>query len=132
MPLRVELMEDRRPVNLAITTIKLPITAWVSIMHRISGIGMFFGSGVLLLALYCSLGSAANYDMVRHFLLQTVSGRLLLWVVLSALAYHSCAGLRHLLMDLGWGEELESGVRGAQLVLVASALLALLSAWWLY
>ncbi len=124
-------MADRRPVNLEISTLKLPITAWVSIMHRISGIALFFGSALLLGALYYSLDSEAGYAMVQDFLVDSVLGRLLLWAVLVAAAYHSCAGVRHLLMDIGYGEELESGVRGAQIVLGASAVLALISACWL-
>ncbi len=124
-------MEDRRPVNLAILTIKLPVPALVSILHRISGVVLFLGSAPLLLALYFSLDSAASYNTVRQLLFEEPVGCLLLWLVLSALAYHSCAGVRHLLMDMGWGEELHSGVLGAWLVLGSAALLAALAAYWL-
>ncbi|MDA9840068.1 succinate dehydrogenase, cytochrome b556 subunit, partial [Porticoccaceae bacterium] len=33
-------MDKKRPVNLDIGTIKLPITSYVSILHRVSGVIM--------------------------------------------------------------------------------------------
>lgn len=44
-------MNSKRPVNLDITTIKLPLPAYTSILHRISGILLFVGVGFLLYAL---------------------------------------------------------------------------------
>ena len=51
--------------------------------------------------------------------------KLVLWGVLAALAYHLAMGLRHLLMDLGIGESLEGGRRGATVALVAAVVLIL-------
>ncbi|HEY1026500.1 MAG TPA: succinate dehydrogenase, cytochrome b556 subunit, partial [Pseudomonas sp.] len=36
-------MNSQRPVNLDLRTIKLPITAYTSILHRISGVILFVG-----------------------------------------------------------------------------------------
>jgi succinate dehydrogenase / fumarate reductase cytochrome b subunit len=47
--------------------------------------------------------------------------------VLAALIYHSVAGIKHLIMDLGIGESLEGGILGAKLVMCISALLILLA-----
>jgi succinate dehydrogenase / fumarate reductase cytochrome b subunit len=42
----------------------------------------------------------------------------IVWGVLAALAYHTIAGIRHLIMDAGIGETLEGGRLGAKIVAV--------------
>ncbi|RFQ09412.1 succinate dehydrogenase, cytochrome b556 subunit, partial [Pseudomonas sp. ATCC 13867] len=39
-------MNSKRPVNLDLRTIQLPITAYTSILHRISGVILFVGIAV--------------------------------------------------------------------------------------
>ncbi len=41
-------MNKKRPVNLDIRTIQLPLTALTSILHRISGIMLFIFLGLIL------------------------------------------------------------------------------------
>jgi succinate dehydrogenase / fumarate reductase, cytochrome b subunit len=56
--------------------------------------------------------------------------KLILWSVLAALAYHTIAGVRHLIMDFGVGESLKGGQLGAKIVLVlAFALIAVIGVW---
>lgn len=118
-------MKDNRPVNLEISTIALPITAIVSILHRVSGVFLVAGAGVLLWILDASLASQDSFDAVAA-ILGSVLVKLIVWVVLAALIYHSAAGVRHLFMDMGVGETLEGGKSGARLVLVISVILTLL------
>lgn len=119
-------MKDKRPVNLDLGTIALPITAIASILHRISGVAMFFGCGVLLWLLNLSLDSVEGFQRARD-LLHMPLFLLLVWGVLSTLLYHLCAGVRHLLLDLGIGESLEGGRRGALLLFAVSTTLILLA-----
>jgi len=122
-------VNKKRPVNLDISTIKLPITAYVSILHRFSGIFLFAGAAVLLWILDSSLDSQESFAAVRDASTNLVF-KVVLWSVLSALAYHTVMGLRHLLMDCGVGESLEGGKRGATIALVlAIILIALIGAW---
>ena len=118
-------MKDKRPVNLDIGTIRLPITAIVSITHRVSGVFLVAGIALLLWLLDASLASPASYADVSH-LLGGFLVKLVVWVVLAALIYHSMAGIRHLIMDLGYGETLQGGVLGAKLVFAASAVLIII------
>ena len=119
-------VKDKRPINLDIGTIALPITAIASILHRISGVILLFGSGILLWLLDLSLESPGGFQRAA-MLLQAPLFVFVVWGVLSALLYHMCAGVRHLLMDIGIGESLEGGQRGAMLMFVASAALILLA-----
>lgn len=115
-------LKKKRPVNLALTTIRLPSTAIVSILHRISGILLFVLMPFALYALQQSLISPENFDSTRAcFNLPEM--RFFIWVFFSALTYHAIAGVRHLLMDLGWGETAVAGRKSACLVLFLAALL---------
>ncbi len=122
---------DKRPIDLQIRSIRLPLSAYVSILHRISGILLLPAVGVLLWLLELSLRSATSFEKVQQTL-AAAPLKILLWLILVMLLYHLGAGVRHLLMDLGVGESLKGGQRGAQIVLVLAVFLALASGWWLW
>ena len=58
-------VNSKRPVNLDLRTIQLPITAYTSILHRISGVILFVGIAVLLFALDRSLASEDSFEQVK-------------------------------------------------------------------
>lgn len=124
-------MNKKRPVNLDIATIKLPITAYVSILHRASGVFLFAGVAVLLWMLDLSLSSEEGFTSVRD-LSSGPMCQFILWSVLAGLAYHMVAGIRHLIMDFGVGESLEGGQLGAKLVLVIAIILMVLAGVWVW
>lgn len=114
-------MKDNRPVNLDLSTISLPITAYASIAHRISGVFLVLACFILLALLDLSLSGPAGFAEAADILDSPVV-KVLIWAITTALIYHSLAGVRHLIMDFGVGESLEGGVLGARLVFVCSAL----------
>src|SRR5690606_31297197 len=68
----------KRPVNLDIGTIALPITAYASILHRVSGVILFAVAGLLLWLLDTSLSSEQGFASVRECLDSTLA-KLVLW-----------------------------------------------------
>ncbi|MDB5980514.1 MAG: succinate dehydrogenase [Pseudomonas sp.] len=124
-------MNSQRPVNLDLRTIKLPVTAYTSILHRISGIILFIGLAIMLYALSKSLGSEEGFGEVKACL-NSVLAKLVIWGLLSALLYHLVAGVRHLIMDMGIGETLEGGKLGSQIVLAVSVVLIVLAGVWIW
>lgn len=81
-----------------------------------------------ILVLLWMLDSSLNSEQSFNELKETLSNPLITfitWGVLAALAYHTVAGLRHLLMDMGIGESLEGGRAGAKAVIVLAVLLIL-------
>ena len=87
---------------------RLPITAYVSILHRVSGIILFF---VLPLFLWCldkSLESPQGFALIKNIFANPLA-QVIIWGGLSILAYHMVMGVRHLLMDAGYGESYEAG-----------------------
>ncbi len=124
-------MKDNRPKNLDLTTIHFPLPAIVSILHRISGVVLFAATAVLLWLLGRSLASEEGFQQVRQWLDMTAI-KLLIWAVLAGLLYHLIAGIRHLLMDMGIGESLEGGRRGAWLVIAVSLVTIVLAGFWIW
>ena len=94
-----------RPKFLALNQIRLPLPGIVSILHRISGVGLFLLLPFLLYLLDRSLGSAETFvtfsAVVGHPLV-----KLLLFGLLWAYMHHFCAGIRFLLLDLDKGTDL--------------------------
>jgi succinate dehydrogenase / fumarate reductase, cytochrome b subunit len=124
-------VKSQRPVNLDLRTIKLPITAYTSILHRISGVILFVGIAVLLFALDTSLSSEEGFEQVKSYLTSPLV-KLIVWGLLSALLYHLVAGVRHLVMDTGHGETLQGGILGSKIVFIVSAVLILLTGVWVW
>ena len=126
--------QDNRPINVGIAdlmSLRWPVTAIASIAHRIAGGVLFAGVALMLFALDMSLSSEAGFESLKAMMLVPV-GKLITWALLSALAYHLVAGVKHLFMDLGFGETLEGGVFAARLTLFFSAILIVLAAIWVY
>ena len=124
-------VNSQRPVNLDLRTIKLPVTAYTSILHRISGVILFFGLVVMLYALDLSLSGEEGFATVKQTLTSPFA-KLLIWGLLSALLYHLVAGIRHLIMDLGIGETLQGGKLGSKIVLAISVVLIVLAGVWVW
>lgn len=124
-------MKDKRPVNLDIGTMRLPLTAWTSIAHRASGVFLFAGMAVLIWVLDASLASPESFAALQDCLASPLA-KLVIWAVIAGLIYHSVAGVKHLIMDLGVGETMEGGTLGAKAVLAVSAVLILLAGVWIW
>ena len=65
-------------------------------------------------------------------ILTTPFGRLGLWVVLTSLAYHVVAGVRHLLLDFHIGDSLTGGRVGAWISVALAGLGGVVIAVWLW
>lgn len=124
-------MTDKRPVNLDLGSISLPITAIASITHRITGVIMVAGVALLLWLLDTSLASEESFNALKECA-DSFIFKLVLWAVLAGLIYHSVAGIKHLIMDLGYGETMEGGIAGAKAVFAVSAVLIVLVGAWIW
>jgi succinate dehydrogenase / fumarate reductase cytochrome b subunit len=102
--------------------IRMPLPAFVSILHRVSGAILFVMLWLLLCLLGSSLESAQSFaafkTWVGHPLVKMVLIGLL-WAYL----HHFCAGIRHLAMDMHKGLELETARTTSKVVLAVSLVL---------
>ncbi|MCC5016298.1 MULTISPECIES: succinate dehydrogenase, cytochrome b556 subunit [Legionella] len=124
-------MNQKRPVNLDLATMKFPAMAIASILHRISGLVLFLLLPFMLYFLSMSLNSAETFSEL-HNLLASPFNKLLLWAFSAALVYHLLAGIRHLLMDLGWGEDVSAGRHSAIFVIVLAVILTIFLGIWIW
>ena len=98
---------DHRPVYIDLRKINLPVTALISITHRLSGMYVFFITLPLMLALiYFSTESEDSFNDLSLFLkdYEFILGLIVLSFCI--LWYHILSGVRHLIMDAHIGESL--------------------------
>jgi succinate dehydrogenase / fumarate reductase, cytochrome b subunit len=127
----VKKQKKQRPKNLNLFTIRLPVNAVVSIMHRASGVVLFLVQPLLLWALYTSLRNAEGYSSVATQL-QTWPVKLALTLLAWAFFHHFYAGIRHLAMDVHWMTTLQKARFSSRVVLglVAITMLFVVFAIW--
>ena len=109
-------MKKQRPVNLELNTIKFPPSAISSILHRVTGVAMFFALLFVIWAWAVSLSSVDGFASVQS-MMNGIIGKLVAIGTASALTYHMLGGIRHGIMDMGYWEELESGNLSAQIII---------------
>lgn len=112
-------LTKQRPKFLAIHEIRLPVPGFVSILHRVSGAGLFLALPFLLCLLQLSLGSAADFATFKVITGHPLA-KLVLFGLVWAYLHHFCAGIRFLLLDLHVGIEKEQARASAKGVLVVS------------
>ncbi len=120
-----------RPKNLNLFTIRLPINAVVSILHRASGVGLFLALPLILLALQYSVRSAESYATLAN-LLDTWFVKLVLIGLSWAFFHHFFAGIRHLLQDIHWMTSLQKARFSGKAVLYLVTLAVLIFAWFIW
>jgi succinate dehydrogenase / fumarate reductase cytochrome b subunit len=113
-----------RPKYLDVVRIRLPVPGLVSILHRISGLGLFFAIPFLLWLFQLSISSPENYVRYRAVFAHPIA-KLILIGLLWALFHHLFAGIRFLLMDVHVGLELQRTRANSVIVLVAAVVCAI-------
>ena len=118
-------IKKKRPKNLDLPSIRLPLPGILSILHRISGAVLFLLLPVLLWLFQQSLASPETYAAAKavtsNFLVKFILFSLI-WLYM----HHFCAGIRYLLLDLHKGIDLESARLSSWIVFGVSITLAVI------
>ena len=102
--------KDNRPVNLNLLTISLPVIGMSSILHRISGLAVFFSFPLVVWLFSISLKSEESFMFLSSLYQESILLKLIVYLVLLGFTYHLLAGFKKLMSDaFGVGETLESG-----------------------
>ncbi len=101
----MEQKSSARPLSPHLQIYKPMLTMVMSILHRITGVGLYFGIILLMWWLTAASISDSYFDFVQGFFGHWF-GRLLLFGFTWALIHHALGGLRHLLWDTGRGFDL--------------------------
>jgi len=119
-------MKKERPKHLDLRVIKQPLPAIASILHRVSGAGLFLMLPFLILLLQLSLESPKSFEDFKAVVGHPLA-KLVLTGLLWAFLHHFCMGIRILLLDLNMGTDLKPARASTKAVLVISlALTAIL------
>ena len=126
-------MNPDRPVSLPLSRLAMamPVTAVASILHRVTGIVLFVGVVFLCYLLDRAVAGSAGFEQAAAILAAPL-GKLALWVILTSLAYHAVAGVRHLLLDFHVGDSSAGGRAGAWIVIVLAGVAGVVLAVWLW
>ncbi|HEX8962785.1 MAG TPA: succinate dehydrogenase, cytochrome b556 subunit [Rhodocyclaceae bacterium] len=115
-------MTKQRPKFLNLFAIKLPLPGFASILHRVSGAGLFLMLPLLIWLLQLSLGSQESFDTLKAVVANPLV-KLILLGLLWAFLHHFCMGIRILLIDVHVGVDKQPARTSAKVVLVVSLLL---------
>jgi succinate dehydrogenase / fumarate reductase cytochrome b subunit len=114
-----------RPLSPHLTVYRPPITMTMSIIHRITGGALYFGTLLVAAWLMAAASSQGAFDWV-NWAFGTWLGRLILFGYTWTLMHHMLGGVRHLIWDTGAGLEKHTASKIAWATLAGSITLTLL------
>lgn len=117
----------KRPMSPHMFIYKPQLTATLSIIHRMTGVGLAVGTLFITVWLLAAAWGPAAFDWVQWFY-GTWLGILVLFGFSVCLFYHLCNGVRHLLWDMGYCLEIVDVYRSGWVMLCATAVLTF-TAW---
>lgn len=94
--------KSERPLSPHLQIYRLPLTAVLSITHRITGLLLSLGILLFVICLMAVAGGPASFSLFQLFL-DSMPGRILLWGWIFAFFVHFCHGVHHLIWDTGNG-----------------------------
>ncbi len=118
-------LTKERPKYLNPAEIKLPLPGLASILHRVSGVGLFLLLPFLIWLLDLSLRSADSYQTLVSVLAHPLT-KLVLIGLLWAFLHHASMGIRILLIDMHVGVEKAQARASAKVVFAVSIALTLI------
>jgi len=92
----------QRPLSPHLQIYRWPVTMGTSILHRITGVGLAFGTLLLAWWLVAAAMGADEYAVFESVSFHWF-GRLVLFGFTVSLVYHALNGVRHLFWDVGRG-----------------------------
>jgi succinate dehydrogenase / fumarate reductase cytochrome b subunit len=117
----------QRPVFLGLRQIRLPVTGWVSILHRISGVLLVLAIPYAAQLLDRSLRGPEAFAAVAA-LLGSPFVKLMLLVLAWAFLHHLIAGIRFLMLDIDVGIQRPTARKSAGAAIAAALVLTALVA----
>ena len=118
-------MENKQPLSPHIQIYRWHISSLVSISHRITGIINIIAITFICLWASCLLLGEANYQLINLFLTSLV-GKFFILAITWSFSFQVLSEIRHLIMDLGYGYELNTTKISGLLVIFGSVILTII------
>jgi len=116
-----------RPLSPHLQVWRFHVTMLGSILHRISGVGLY-GGALILAGWALSLASGPDAYGAYMALLGSIPGKLVLFALTLSFFYHLAKGIQHLVWDTGRGFALKAA-NAASIACIAFALVASVAVW---
>ncbi len=116
---------NNRPLSPHLQIYKPIPTMVMSIVHRITGGALYFGTILVAWWLIAAASGEAYFDLV-NVIYGSWIGRLILFGYTWALMHHMVGGLRHFVWDFGYGFDKAVSTRMAKATPVISVVLTVL------
>ena len=113
---------ENRPLSPHIQIYKWHISSLVSISHRITGIINFFSITLICIWFAFMLLGESEYQTIKIFL-ESFLGKFILIGITWSFSFQMLSEIRHLIMDLGYGFELQTTKITGLLVIFGSIFL---------
>ena len=118
-------MENKSPLSPHIQIYRWHISSLVSISHRITGI-----INIVAITLICIMTSflifgEANYELIKLFL-KSIIGKFIVLGLVWSFSFQILSEIRHLIMDMGYGYELQTTRISGLIVIFGSFILTIL------
>ena len=120
-----EASQDNRPLSPHLQVFRPLITMVMSILHRITGAALYFGTLLVAWWLIAAASGPEYFALVDGFF-GSFFGRLILFGYTWALIHHMLGGLRHFVWDMGAGFELSTSNMMARATIIGSIALTIL------
>jgi len=117
---------DKRPLSPHLQHYKLPLTAYLSIAHRATGVANSAAIVLLVLLIASAAGTPESYAFMSG-IANSWFGKLVLFGFTVTLYYHMANGIRHLFWDIGRGLDLEDAKKSGNIILVAAGFLSVIT-----
>lgn len=114
-----------RPLSPHLSIYKPIPTMVMSILHRITGAALYFGTALVAWWLIAAASGEAYFDFVND-ILGSFIGRLILFGYTWALMHHLLGGIRHFVWDMGSGFDKHVSTKTAWATLAGSITLTIL------
>ncbi len=116
----------QRPLSPHLQVYTLPLTAVLSVMHRMAGAFLSLGAIAFTIWLVLASGDKETYDAFAS-VWNSWYAKILLYGWIAALYFHLANGVRHLFWDVGYGFELKTVDRSAIFVILFTIFMTMTS-----
>ena len=123
--LKIISMENKRPLSPHIQIYRWHISSLVSISHRITGVINIVGITLICIWVSLLVLGDTNYNFINQFL-NSVLGKIFAIGLVWSFSFQMLSEIRHLLMDMGYGFELQTTRVTGFMVIFGSFLLTIL------
>ena len=118
-------MDNKNPLSPHIQIYRWHISSLVSISHRITGIINILAITVICFWIFFLLLGESNYEFIKLFL-QSIFGKFIILSLTWSFSFQILSEIRHLIMDLGYGFELQANKISGLFVIFGSIIITIL------